>query len=401
MRWGRRHEADPDTSERPSTPVGQGAAAPQFFAPVNPGAHADAVEAHPAQDAPTGVWPPGLATGEVELAGPADAAVEHAPETAPVSYAADEVATAVARAESLAVPHTAGEDDAVDPVDVGVPLEDAVPAPASRAGRNLGLATVVGVVLAVGALVAAWWHPLVFAIAIYGFCVAAVVEWRNALAQHGMHIALTPVLMATAGMGVATWFGGGEGLVVALLVASAGVAAWRIVDDRVENTLSDSLVSILTLTWIPFLGSFMLLMERADDGEGWKRILITIAAVVLNDTFALFTGMLFGRHKLAERVSPKKTWEGAIGGAFFGVAGASIFALVLLDGRWWVGAAVGAAAVVAAVLGDLAESVLKRDLSVKDMSSAIPGHGGVLDRLDSMLPAAAAAYVVFALLLGT
>ncbi|WP_062313024.1 phosphatidate cytidylyltransferase [Demequina rhizosphaerae] len=385
MRWGRRHEADPDTSEHDPVP------ARPLFAPVNP-ENADRPDAGPA-------WPPGLPTGEIELPGPADAAVEPSPEVAPAPHAAEQVAEAVARAESVAVPHTAGEDDAVDPVDVAVPLEDAVPAPTSRAGRNLGLATVVGVVLAVGALVAAWWHPLAFAVAIYGFCIAAVVEWRNALARHGMHVSLAPVLMATVGMGVATWFGGGEGLVVALLVAAAGVAAWRIVDDRVENTLSDSLVGILTLTWIPFLGSFMLLLELAD--EGWKRILIVIAAVVLNDTFALFTGMLIGRRKLAPRVSPKKTWEGAIGGAVFGIAGAAVFATVLLDGRWWIGAAVGAAAVVAAVLGDLAESVLKRDLSVKDMSSAIPGHGGVLDRLDSMLPAAAAAYIVFALLLGT
>ncbi|MDN4475692.1 phosphatidate cytidylyltransferase [Demequina sp. SYSU T00192] len=385
MRWGRRQEADPDTSEHEAAP------ARPPFAPVNPESAAPS--------APEGAWPPGLPTGEIALPGPADAAVEPPPEVAPAPHAAEQVAEAVARAESVAVPHTAGEDDAVDPVDVAVPLEGTVPAPASRAGRNLGLATVVGVVLAVGALVAAWWHPLAFAVAIYGFCIAAVIEWRNALARHGMHVSLAPVLMATVGMGVATWFGGGEGLVVALLVAAAGVAAWRIVDDRVENTLSDSLVGILTLTWIPFLGSFMLLLELAD--EGWKRILILIAAVVLNDTFALFTGMLFGRRKLAPRVSPKKTWEGAIGGAVFGIAGASVFATVLLDGRWWVGAAVGAAAVVAAVLGDLAESVLKRDLSVKDMSSAIPGHGGVLDRLDSMLPAAAVAYIVFALLLGT
>ncbi|WP_062384916.1 phosphatidate cytidylyltransferase [Demequina iriomotensis] len=355
MRWGRRHEADPDTSHAGTGP----AVDTSIFAPVHP----------------------------VAPVGDQGAAPTPAP-----------VAEAVARAEARVVPPTAAEDDAADPVDVETPLPDAVPAPRRRGGRNLGLATVVGVVLGVGALVSAWWHPLLFAAAIYGFSIAAVVEWRAALARHGMHISLTPVIVATLGMGVATWYGGGEGLVVALLVACAGVVAWRIVDDRVENTMADSLVSILTLTWIPFLASFMLLMELADDG--WKRIVIVILAVVLNDTFALFTGMLLGRRKLLERVSPNKTWEGAIGGAVFGIVGASVGALVLLDGRWWIGAAVGIASVTAAVLGDLAESVLKRDLSVKDMSSAIPGHGGVLDRLDSLLPAAAAAYVVFALFLG-
>ncbi|WP_062301244.1 phosphatidate cytidylyltransferase [Demequina subtropica] len=348
MRWGRRREADLDTSEQ-DAPLGNPAGMP-VFAPVN---------------------------------------------AAPAGDPAPQVAEAVAKAESPVVARDAAEDDAVDPVDVTVPLPDAVPAPRKRAGRNLGLATVVGVVLGVGALATAWWDPLAFAVAIYGFCIAAIVEWRAALARHGMHIALTPVILATLGMGVATWYGGGEGLVVALLVACAGVVAWRIVDDRVENTMADSLVSILTLTWIPFLGSFMLLIELSDDG--WQRIMVVMIAVVFNDTFALFTGMLMGRRKLAPRVSPNKTWEGAIGGALFGIVGASVGAYVLLDGRWALGALVGAACVVAAVLGDLAESVLKRDLAVKDMSSVIPGHGGILDRLDSLLPAAAAAYVVFAL----
>lgn len=398
MRWGRRREADTDTSEAPATSA-------HPFAPVHAPDGDRATQEE--KDAPradaageSSPWPPGLTDGAIELPGPADAAVEHPLPAAPEPHAAQEVGEAVAKAVAEAAPHDAGEDDAVDPVDPAVPLSAAVPLPAPpRAGRNLWLAAATGIVLAIGALAAAWWHPLAFAVTIYAFCVAAVIEWRNALSRHGMHVSLAPVLMATAGMGVATWFGGGEGLVVALLVASAGVVAWRIVDDRVENTLSDSLVGILTLMWIPFLASFMLLIELADDG--WRRIVVLIVAVVLNDTFALFSGMLLGRRKLAPRVSPKKTWEGAIGGAVFGIVGATACALVLLDGQWWVGLAVGAVAVVAAVLGDLAESALKRDISVKDMSSAIPGHGGVLDRLDSLLPAAAAAYVVFALLLGS
>ncbi len=412
MRWGRRRQADPDTSEAPAAP----SAGAHPFAPVSDAAanepveieavepetaeQDDAAPAAPVNDVPTPdpPWPGGHASGEVELPGAADAPIEHPEETAPEPHAAAEVGAAVAEAIAATLPHDAGEDDAVDPVDPGVPLE-AVPAPVPRAGRNLPLASATGIVLAIGALAAAWWHPLAFAVVIYAFCTAAAIEWRNALAHRGMHVSLVPVLMATAGMGVATWYGRGEGLVVALLVASAGVVAWRIVDDRIENTLSDSLVGILTLMWIPFLGSFILLLELADDG--WTRVMVLVVAVVLNDTFALFSGMLFGRRKLLPRVSPKKTWEGAIGGAVFGIVGASVVALLLIDGQWWVGTAVGAAAVVAAILGDLAESALKRDISVKDMSSAIPGHGGVLDRLDSMLPAAAAAYVVFALLLGT
>ncbi|BDZ61439.1 hypothetical protein Lsed01_01247 [Demequina sediminis] len=387
MRWGRRRDADLDTSTGPEPAPTPGAT----FVPVS-GAEPGVRDASP--------WPAGHPEGDRELPGPADAAIEHPAATAPVAYAAPEVSEAVAAAESALVTRRAGEDDVVDPVDVAVPLSGAMPvATPRRAGRNLWLASAVGIVLAIGALVAAWWNPLVFAVTIYAFCIAAVIEWRAALARHGMHVSIAPVIMATVGMGVATWYGGGEGLVVALLVASAGVVAWRIVDDRIENTLADSLVGILTLTWIPFLASFMLLLELAD--EGWKRVVILILAVILNDTMALFTGMLFGRRKLAPRVSPKKTWEGAIGGAAFGVAAATVAAFALLDGRWWIGTAVGLGAVVAAVLGDLAESALKRDISVKDMSSAIPGHGGVLDRLDSMLPAAAVAYLIFALLLGT
>lgn len=269
----------------------------------------------------------------------------------------------------------------------------------AKAGRNLWLATGTGLALGLVTVATLWFSPLLFAVLVYGFAVAAVIEWRTALSRIGLRVSLVPVVLATVGMGVATWYGRGEGLVVALLVASAGVVAWRISDDRVENTLADALVGIFTLTWIPFLASFLVLLATAEDG--FARVLIVLIAVVLNDTMALFTGMHLGKRKLAPRVSPKKTWEGAIGGAVSGIVGAAIVAALLLDGQWWVGAAAGAACVVAAVLGDLAESALKRDIALKDMSSVIPGHGGLLDRLDSLLPAGAAAYVIFAFFLGT
>ena len=269
----------------------------------------------------------------------------------------------------------------------------------ARRPRNLGVATVVGLLLLGVTLAAAWYHPTAFAILLYGFCIAAVIEWKRALARHGRRVPLVPLLAATVGLGVATYFAKPEGLVVALLVGCAGVVAWRIGDERVENTLADSLAGVLTLLWIPFLGSFLYLLELADDG--WQRVFIVLLAVVGNDTGALFFGMLFGKRKLLERVSPAKTWEGAIGGVIVGTSAASVAAWYFFEGQWYIGAAVGAASAIAAIVGDLAESALKRDIRVKDMSQALPGHGGILDRIDSLLFAAPVGYVVFAIFLGT
>lgn len=274
--------------------------------------------------------------------------------------------------------------------------EDSVPA---SGGRNLPVATGVGVALLALAVGAAWFHPLVFAGVLYAFVVGAVIEWSRALARHGRSIPVVPLVAATLGMGVATWFAKPEGLVVAMLIGSAGVVAWRLGDERVENTLADSLAGVLTLLWIPFLGSFLFLLELAD--EGWMRVVVVVLAVVGNDTGGLVAGMLWGKHKLLERVSPKKTWEGAVGGAVLGTAAASVAAYFFFDGEWYIGAAVGFASTVAAVIGDLAESALKRDIHIKDMSSALPGHGGILDRIDSLLFAAPVGYVVFAIFLGT
>jgi phosphatidate cytidylyltransferase len=274
----------------------------------------------------------------------------------------------------------------------------AIPA-AAPPKRNLYVATAVGLSIFVGVLVAAWWSPLVFTIGLYLVCIAATYEWRGALFTSGRRVSQWPVTVAIVGMGIATWFAEAEGLIVALLVGCAGVVAWRVVDERIENTLADSLASMFTLLWIPFLASFLVLMEQAHDG--WARVFIVIFAVTGNDTGALAAGMLFGKHKMAPRVSPNKTWEGFAGGVFLATMASAVLAYFILDGDWWVGALVGLAVAVAAVTGDLAESAIKRDISVKDMGSIIPGHGGILDRIDSVLVAAPVAYVVFALLLGS
>ena len=329
---------------------------------------------------------PALSDDEVAAADPSEVVEDGAEQGTPED--ADVTAKVFPGAE-----YTSSDEDA-SPKATGADGD----APASRP-RNFVVATVVGLLLLGVTLVSAWYHPTAFAILLYGFSIAAVIEWKRALGRHGRRVPIVPLIAATIGLGIATHFAKPEGLVVALLVGCAGVVAWRIGDERVENTLADSLAGVLTLLWIPFLASFLYLLELADNG--WERVFIVLLAVVGNDTGALVFGMLLGKHKLLERVSPAKTWEGALGGVFVGTAAASVAAWYFFEGRWYIGAAVGAASAIAAIVGDLAESALKRDIHVKDMSQALPGHGGILDRIDSLLFAAPVGYVVFAIFLGT
>jgi phosphatidate cytidylyltransferase len=283
------------------------------------------------------------------------------------------------------------------PISAETPSDGSEATPAPK--RNIRLATLIGIPALVLSLLAAWWSPLAFAVIIYGLCIAGAVEWGRALARRGRKIPLIPIVAAILGMAVSTWYALAEGLVIALMVGCAGVVAWRLSDERIENTLADSMAAMLTLMWIPFLASFMLLLELPVDG--WKRVFIVVLAVVGNDTGGLLFGSLFGKHKLLPRVSPGKTWEGLAGGVLLGTLAATVASYFMFDGAWYIGTVVGVLATLAAAIGDLAESAIKRDMNIKDMSGAIPGHGGVLDRLDSMVFAAPVAYVAFALFLGT
>ncbi|MGH3306511.1 MAG: phosphatidate cytidylyltransferase, partial [Nocardioides sp.] len=150
--------------------------------------------------------------------------------------------------------------------------------------------------------------------------------------------------------------------------------------------------SVFTLIYVPFLGSFVALLlaeggtsdfDRWDDGV--RGIIVFILVTIASDIGGYFAGVLFGRHPMAPVISPKKSWEGFAGSIVFCVAAGYGLVVYFLEGVWWVGIALGLIAAVMATLGDLCESVIKRDLGIKDMSQVIPGHGGLMDRLDSLL----------------
>ena len=151
----------------------------------------------------------------------------------------------------------------------------------------------------------------------------------------------------------------------------------------VDGYVRNSTASVFTLIYVPFLGSFVALLLAED--EGVKGVLTFIAVTIASDIGGYAAGVLFGRHPMAPVISPKKSWEGFAGSAVATVATGVALVVYLLDGDWWVGVVLGLIAVVMATLGDLCESVMKRDLGIKDMSQIIPGHGGLMDRLDSLL----------------
>jgi phosphatidate cytidylyltransferase len=216
-------------------------------------------------------------------------------------------------------------------------------------------------------------------------------ELFRALRTADIRISLLPLLAGSVVILVAAWFRGASGLVLAVLVTLAALLVWRVADGA-DAYLRDATASAFVLWYLPTLGAFAVLLVHPDDGAA--RVIAFIATVVCSDTGGYATGVLFGRHPLAPIVSKAKTWEG-FAGSVLACSIAGILLLTLTFHRaWWTGLLFGLAIVVTATLGDLGESMIKRDLGIKDMGSLLPGHGGVMDRLDSLLPCAAVAYLV-------
>jgi phosphatidate cytidylyltransferase len=261
----------------------------------------------------------------------------------------------------------------------------------SRAGRDLRAAIGVGLALAAVFILSLFVYRPSFAFLVGVAVVVGCFELSRAIATSGAHPSLTPIVVGGVAMLVAAWERGPNGLAVALPVTLGGVLVWRVAEGA-DGFARDVGASAFVLLYVPTLAGFAVLLVHPHDGAA--RILAFAATVVCSDTGGYATGVLFGRHPLAPIVSKGKTWEGFAGSVLFcSIAGVLILTLTFHQ-AWWKGLLFGLAIVVTATVGDLGESMIKRDLGVKDMGDLLPGHGGVMDRLDSMLPCAAVAYLL-------
>ncbi len=278
-----------------------------------------------------------------------------------------------------------------------VPMDDAVSgAPVtkpSRAGRNLPAAIAVGVGLGMLIVVSLLLRKELMLVVVVAAVGVGVWELRRALVQVSIAVPLVPSLVGSVSMILSAYVGGGEALFVTLGLTCVGILLWRIADG-VLDAVRDLAGGFFVAVYPSFLAGFAALMLAPDDGA--RRIVVFILVTVLSDVGGYVFGVLFGRHPMAPSVSPKKSWEGFGGSVVTCVAGGAVAVVLLLDGPWWGGAVLGACVAVAATVGDLTESTVKRDLGIKDMSTILPGHGGIMDRLDSLLLVAPVAWALLA-----
>lgn len=265
-----------------------------------------------------------------------------------------------------------------------------------RSGRPLIPAIISGLILG-GAAITGFFVPIVFAIFVMAIVGGASWELATAVRSSGRRVPRIPTVIASAVIvGVAYFFG--AWFWFSFLAGAVVLTVWRLVELAAPRhratarvVLGDILGAIFVLTYVPFLASFAVLLFIED--RWW--VLAFLIVVVLIDTAAYAVGLTLGRHPMAPRISPKKSWEGFGGGAAIALGSGVAVAMLLMGQPWWMGLILGVLMLFTATFGDLAESLIKRDLGIKDMSGLLPGHGGLLDRLDGILLSAPVAYGLF------
>lgn len=263
--------------------------------------------------------------------------------------------------------------------------------PTPRAGRNLYAAIGVGVLLGAVVILSLFVKKELFVVVATAAAVIGCVEMLRAMAHGKLHPPVIPVLVSAAVLPPVAYLWGASALAFAAVAAVLLIVVWRSLG-HTEGMPADTAGGALAILYVPALVGFAMLLLAQDDGPG--RIVVFILVTICSDIGGYIVGVVAGKHPMAPSVSPKKSWEGFAGSVIACVLGGSLSVVLVLDGRWWVGALLGALAVVAATVGDLCESMIKRDLGIKDMSNLIPGHGGLMDRLDSLLVVVPVAWAV-------
>jgi phosphatidate cytidylyltransferase len=268
-----------------------------------------------------------------------------------------------------------------------------------RAGRNLPAAIGIGLGLGVAVVASLFIRREAFVVFTSVAVLYGSVEMVRAFRARHLRVPMLPPVVGTLAMVPGAYLGGGETLFVAYVLTVFAVIAYRLLGDGGDHgtevtvpSVRDVAGGIFIVSYGPLLAGFAMLMLAADRGP-W-RVLVFVLLVVASDVGGYAAGVLWGKHPMAPSVSPKKSWEGSAGSLVVGALAGAIALPLALGGPWWGGLLLGMLTVVVAILGDLSESMLKRDLGIKDMGTLLPGHGGVMDRLDSLLPAAPVVYLL-------
>ena len=272
----------------------------------------------------------------------------------------------------------------------------------ARTGRNLPAAIAVGVGLGAAVLLSLIFEPAFFMIVAGALIGSLCFELTSALRFAGRDVPRLPSVLVGLAMVPLSFVFGVQGQWLGLVGGVLVVSLWRVAElVRPSHRKPASVVwrdigaGVFVQIYCSFLGSFMLVLAAEPNGANWT--LATLIIVIAVDTGAYATGLNFGKHPMAPRISPKKTWEGFAGSVAASLIAAVLTSWLMLDEPWWFGFVLGGVIIVTATIGDLSESLIKRDLGIKDLSTWLPGHGGFLDRLDSTLPSAAAAYALYLL----
>jgi phosphatidate cytidylyltransferase len=270
----------------------------------------------------------------------------------------------------------------------------------SRAGRNLPAAIAVGVLLGAMAIVVLLFRPEAWLGVLAVAIPLGTHEVVRRLREAGYAIPVMPLLLGGQAIIWLTWPYGPTGALIGYGATIVVCMVWRLIGqglaEQPVNYLRDISATVLLATWIPLFASFSAMLIFQDHGGG--RVFAVIVTVVFADTGGYTAGVLFGKHLMVPAISPKKSWEGFAGSLLFGITASVLAVTFLLDKPWWVGLPLGLMLVITGVLGDLVESQVKRDLGIKDMGTLLPGHGGIMDRIDAMLPSAVAGWIVLTLL---
>jgi phosphatidate cytidylyltransferase len=274
-------------------------------------------------------------------------------------------------------------------------VDQSTPA-SSRAGRNLPAAIAVGVALGAVILGSLLWLKFLFIFVVLIAALAAVDEMIRALRTGGATISRLPLFAGTAAMLVAAYFGGPLALLVAVALTVLATIFWRIPRGS-TGFVRDVSAGVFLVGYVPMLAGFAILLVQPE-ADGPQRVVTFFLVTIASDVGGYAVGVIFGRHPMAPTISPKKSWEGFAGSILACIGAAIASVVLLLDAHWWIGVIVGVVAVLTATVGDLGESMIKRDLGIKDMSNLLPGHGGVMDRLDSLLATAPAVWLALYLL---